>query len=99
MPANSSAWRALSDSELFALSQECEARLGVLAAQGVNLQGAELHYVTVMLEQLLGERGTDAAREKHLLWMRDRLDDIEPQVLRARLTAGLSSANGGGGHA
>jgi hypothetical protein len=89
-----SAWRELSDSELFELSQTCEHRLEALAAQGVVLQGADMHYLTTMIEQLLGERATDSAREKHLLWMRDRLDEVEPQIRQARILGGVAPAPG-----
>lgn len=89
-----SAWRELSDAELFDLSQDCEQRMKALQAQGVMMQGAEQHYITTMLEQLLGDRATDSAREKHLLWMRDRLDEIEPQVRSAKILQGVAFGNG-----
>lgn len=80
------AWhRELSDSELFDLSQECDRRVNTLIAEGIILQGLDQHYVNMMLEQLLGERGLDMAREKHLLWVKEQLDLAEPKIRQAKL--------------
>lgn len=84
--------RTLNDTELFELSQEVERRVAALREQGVVFQGVEYNYLTAMLEQLLGPAAIDAAREKHLLWLRANLDETEPKLreARARMRLGLN---------
>ena len=93
------AWRELSDEQLAELETECKARIDALNAQGVGVDFSA-HYIRVMLEQLLGERGVARAREIHFLFVCDQLNLAEPQVreLRAREVLGLGPmghANGG----
>lgn len=78
-----SAWRELSDQELFDLDAEVKERRDRLQAQGVQIYGVEEHYMRTLLEACLSERQLAAARETHLLWMRERLDEVEPEVARA----------------
>lgn len=78
-----SGWRQLSDEELFDLDQEVTARRAALQQQGVQVFGVDEHYMRTLLEEILSERQLAAAREKHLLWVRSRLDEVEPEVARA----------------
>lgn len=79
-----SGWRELSDEELFDLDQDVNRRIADLRAQGVNMFGVDEHYLKTLIEESMSERQLAAAREKHLLWLRDRLDEAEPQVRHAR---------------
>lgn len=79
-------WRQLTDQELFDLQQEVDRRLSILQSQGVMFQGIDIHYLQCLLEEQLGERGLAAAREKHLSWLKDQLDNAEQQIRRHKLT-------------
>ncbi|HVH77965.1 MAG TPA: hypothetical protein VM782_01125 [Stellaceae bacterium] len=96
-----SAWRELSDEELFELDQDVQRRIAALQGQGVNVFGVDEHYLKTLIEEQMSERQLAAAREKHLLWLRDRLDEAEPQVRHARAAQILgvpqAPTNGGRG--
>ncbi|HLI23356.1 MAG TPA: hypothetical protein VKU91_00250 [Acidimicrobiales bacterium] len=81
-------------SELKELSETLDRRVLDLTAQGVNIIGMGEHYIQTMLEELLGGAALDRAREKHLLWLKDRLDTIDDQIRRAKLLQGVAGHNG-----
>lgn len=89
-----SGWRTLSDEELFELDQDIERRIAALLAEGAQIFGKQEHYLKTLIEESMSERQLAAAREKHLLWVRERLDEVEPAIKRAKLMQGVPGFNG-----
>ena len=86
--------RTLSDPDLEKLARRTDRRVNDLLSQGVQIFGISEHYVESMLEELLGNIGLAKAREKHLLWLDDKLDEAEQQIRQAKITAGIAGFNG-----
>lgn len=86
-------WRDLSDEDLAALGKEIDGRVQSLAQRGVNIQGLGEHYIITLLEEMLSPASLNRAKEKHYVWTKERLDEVEPQIRQAQFMAGLNGAH------
>lgn len=95
-----SGWREMTDEELARLSQDCDRRITELQSQGVQFFGVGEHYIQTLLEEQMSERQLAAAREKHWLWVKERLDAVESEIrstlLRQKLGIAPTNGNGAG---
>lgn len=87
-------WRQLTNDELFELDQEVTGRLEELRSRGVQFGGIDTHYLQTLLEEQLSENALAAAREKHLLWLKEKLEEAESQIRRATFLQGLGNGHG-----
>lgn len=71
----------LSGEELELLDTENTRRMMALNLKGIGVSGVEQKYLVSLIEAMCGQGVVRRVREETAIWLAERIDDIEGQVL------------------